>query len=99
MTFVLRNTDPTQREGICSFADIKKSSGNLCSILRCSVKITCVLIRCVFWSPVRHYLQIFLSLFSANREISNIRYVYKFCFAIGDWFISVVRKRPPTKNS
>ena len=24
MTFVLRNTDPTQREGICSFADIKK---------------------------------------------------------------------------
>ena len=24
MTFVLRNTDPTQRERICSFADIKK---------------------------------------------------------------------------
>lgn len=24
MTFVLRNTDPTQREGICSYADIKK---------------------------------------------------------------------------
>ena len=82
MTFVLRNTDPTQRDGICSFANIKKSYWNLCSILRCSVRIICILTRCVFWSPVRHYLQIFLSLYWANREISNIRFVYKFWLAI-----------------
>ena len=34
-----------------------------------------MLIRCVFLSPVRRYLHVFLGLYRAKREISSIRFV------------------------
>ena len=52
-------------------------------------RIIFILIRCVFLSPVRRYLQIFLGLYKANREIRNKRFVYKFCLPIGDCIVSV----------
>ena len=32
----------------------------------------CLIRYCVFWSPARRYLQVFLSLYRANREISKV---------------------------
>ena len=32
----------------------------------------CLIRYCLFWSPVRRYLQVFLSLYRANREISKV---------------------------
>ena len=32
----------------------------------------CLIRYCVFWSPDRRYLQVFLSLYGANREISKV---------------------------
>ena len=32
----------------------------------------CLIRYCVFWSPARSYLQVFLSLYRANREISKV---------------------------
>ena len=52
-------------------------------------RIIFILIRCVFLSPVRRYLQIFLGLYKANREIRNKRFVYKFCLPIGDCIVTV----------
>ena len=64
ITFVLRNNDPTQHEGICSVADRK-----LKFMLNVAQFFT--LICCVFWPPVRHYLQVFLGLYRTNREIEH----------------------------
>ena len=47
-----------------------------------SVGTICILIRCMSQSPVRHYMQIFVSLDWVNREISNIRFIYKFRLVI-----------------
>ena len=66
ITFVLLNTDLTQRIWICSFTD--KQYWNLCSIWDIFI-----LIRCVFLQPVRCYLQVLLGLHRANGEISNKR--------------------------
>ena len=52
-------------------------------------RIIFILIRCVFLSPVRRYLQIFLGFYKANREIRNNRFVYKFCLPIGDCIVNV----------
>lgn len=66
ITFVLPNTDLTQCIRIGSFTD--KQYSNLCSIWDIFI-----LMRCVFLSPVKCYLQVLLGLHRAHGEISNKR--------------------------
>ena len=47
-----------------------------------------MLIRCVFGTGQALFVDIFLGSYKANREISNKKIVYKFCFPIGDCFVS-----------
>ena len=61
-----KHTDLTQHIRICSFTD--KQYRHLCSIWDIFI-----LMRCVFLSPVKCYLQVLLSLHSANGEVSNKR--------------------------
>ena len=76
------NTDLTQCEGICSFADIKKAIeiyAQFCIVL---LGLSAYLFAVCPSHRVRHYMQIFVSLDWVNREISNVRFIYKFCLVI-----------------
>ena len=75
ITFVLRNTDPTQRDRICSFADkqlkLMLSLGE--SLYSYAV--------CFVTNHDRRFWRVFLGLYRANREISNKTFVYIFLFS------------------
>ena len=68
-----------------------KEFESICSILCCSFRIIFIPMVCVLVTG-QAPLQIILGLYKANREISNIRIVYKFCLPIR--LLACVHERP-----